>query len=375
MIYLDNAATTWPKPRGVVESFYKTFKYYGANPGRSGHKMAMKTAEKAYEARELIADFFGLTNPLGVIFTQNATMSLNIAINGVLKNGDHAICTVMDHNSVLRPLSALSDDVEVSYANADSEGLVDINHMKSLLKPNTRLVVMTSASNVCGTVMPVVEVAKLCRENGILFLLDASQSAGIIKIDMEKDGIDLVALPGHKSLYGPMGTGLLLINTELPITPSIRGGTGSYSKELSQPLELPDRLESGTINIPGILGLAEGVRYINKIGIANIYEHEMELAKYLLGGLLSIKDINIIGKKNTSGRVGVISFTHNKKDCTEISEFLSSAYSIATRPMYHCAYKAHQALGTEGSGTVRVSLGAFNTLSEIKVLLYALEHL
>ncbi len=375
MIYLDNAATTWPKPTQVTEAVAKSMKYFGANPGRSGHKMAIRTSEKVYECRELIADFFGIPNPANVVFTQNATMALNLAIHGVLKAGDHAICTVMDHNSVLRPIFSKSSDVEVSYLGADGEGVIDPSELEALIRPNTRLVAMTHVSNVCGTIMPIEAVAEVCRQHGILFLLDASQSAGIINIDMQQMKIDLLAAPGHKGLYGPMGTGFLGINTDFDLNPIMQGGTGSYSKELTQPLELPDRLESGTLNLPGICGLAEGIRYINRIGIGNIREHEAKLTEYLLDGLSHIKDINIIGKKNTHGRTGVVSFTHNSRDCVDISSYLSSNFSIATRSMYHCAYKAHEALGTADGGTVRVSLGVFNTLSEIKILLYALKNM
>ncbi|MBR2405158.1 MAG: aminotransferase class V-fold PLP-dependent enzyme [Clostridia bacterium] len=375
MIYLDNAATTWPKPNQVIEAVANSMKYYGANPGRSAHKMAIRTSEKVYECRELIADFFGLSNPANVVFTQNATMALNIAIHGILKAGDHAICTVMDHNSVLRPLFAKSPDVEVSYLGADGEGAISIADLEALIKPNTRLVIMTHVSNVCGTVLPVEAAAELCHNHGILFLLDASQSAGIINIDMQQMKIDLLAAPGHKGLYGPMGMGLLCINHNLDLNPIIQGGTGSYSKELAQPLELPDRLECGTLNLPGICGLAEGIRYINRIGIDTIGEHEAKLTAYLLDGLSHIKDISIIGKKDTLGRTGVVSFTHAKKDCVDISSYLSSNYSIATRSMYHCAYKAHESLGTSDAGTVRVSMGIFNTLSEIKILLYALKNM
>ena len=375
MIYLDNAATTWPKPNEVIEEVTKSMKLYGANSGRSGHKMALRALDKVYDCREIMADFFGLDNPENVVFTQNATMALNLAINGILKEGDHAICTVMDHNSVLRPLHALVPKIELSIAEADGEGYVSSSSVESLIKPNTRLVVMTHVSNVCGTIMPIEEVAKLCRQKGILFLLDASQSAGIISINVQKLGIDLLAAPGHKSLYGPMGTGVLLVNTKEDIRPIITGGTGSYSKEILQPSELPDHLESGTLNLPGICGLGEGIRYINKIGIANVFEHEMKLASYLLDGLASIKDINIVGRQTPMGRTGVVSFTHNKKDSVEIAEHLNSSFSIASRALYHCAYKAHVALGTSESGTVRISPGIFNSLAEIKILLYSLGHM
>ncbi len=375
IIYLDNAATTWPKPNEVIEAVAKSMRAYGANPGRAGHKMAIKTLEKVYECRELIADFFGIQNPENTIFTPNATASLNMAIKGVLKEGDHAICTAMDHNSVLRPLHSLLPKIEVSIADADSNGYVSLNSIESLIKPNTRLVVMPHVSNVCGTVMPIEDVARLCKEKGILFLLDASQSAGILNINMTDMAIDLLCAPGHKSLYGPMGTGLLLINTKETLEPIFSGGTGSYSKELTQPLELPDRFESGTLNLPGICGLYEGIRYINKIGINNIYEHEAELTSYLIDGLENIKGISVIGKKMSDSRTGVVSFVFKDKDSVEIAQYLDSSCSIASRAMYHCAYLAHKALGTENTGTVRISTGIFNTISEIKLLLYALEHI
>jgi len=375
LIYLDNAATTWPKPNETIEEVVKSMKFYAANPGRSGHKMAIMAQEKLYDCRELVADFFGIENPANVVFTQNATMSLNLAIKGILREGDHAICTVMDHNSVLRPLHALVPKIEISIADADSEGYVSSASVERLIQPNTRLVVMPHVSNVTGTIMPIEDVAKICRQRGILFLVDASQSAGIIDINMKNLGIDLLAAPGHKGLYGPMGTGVLVINTSQDIVPIISGGTGSYSKELIQPSEMPDRLESGTLNLPGICGLGGGIRYINKVGITNVYEHEMKLTSYLLEGLGNIKDINIIGRKTTWGRTGVVSFTHNQKDSVAISEHLNVSFSIASRAMYHCAYKAHVALGTADSGTVRISPGIFNNLGEIKLLLYSLNHM
>ncbi|MBE7051679.1 MAG: aminotransferase class V-fold PLP-dependent enzyme [Ruminococcaceae bacterium] len=375
MIYLDNAATSWPKPVEVTDAVVSAMKYYGANPGRSGHKMAIRTIEKVYECRELVSDFFGLNNPGNVIFTQNATHALNLAINGILQYGDHVICTVMDHNSVLRPLYARRRDIDVSFAEASVDGTVDIEHLKSLIKPNTKMIVMTHVSNVCGTIMPVEEVGNICRDNNILFLLDASQSAGVLNIDMQKMNIDFLAAPGHKSLYGPMGTGVLCVNSDSELKPLITGGTGSYSHELSQPSELPDRFESGTLNVMGICGLAEGIRYVNRIGINNIFEHELKLSAYLLGKLSQIDGITVNGKIDANGRTGVVSFTCDKSDSVSIAEYLSSSYSIATRASYHCAYLSHCALGTSDGGSVRVSPGIFNTMSEIKMLVYALKNM
>lgn len=375
MIYFDNAATTWPKPQSVINAVAESIRYYSANPGRSGHKMAINAGERVYECREAISDFFGLGNPCGVVFTLNATHALNIVINGILSEGDHVICTSMDHNSVLRPIFALKDNIEISVASAKSDGYVEAEDIKKLIKPNTALIVMTHVSNVCGTIQPAYEIGKIARDNGIPLLLDASQSAGILDIDMQRDNIDFLAMPGHKALYGPMGTGILCINSKILLKPMISGGTGSYSYELSQPKELPDRYESGTLNFPGICGLNAGLRFIKSIGISNIMKHEMKLAEYFLGEISQMKDYSVIGKNNTNGRTGVISITHSKISSADLAERLNSLYNIATRAMYHCAYLSHKALGTAENGTLRISLGIFNTIGQIKTLLYALENM
>lgn len=375
MIYFDNAATTWPKPRSVLEGVERCMKHAAANPGRSGHKMSLKAGELLYECRESVADFFGLDNPSGVIFTQNATYALNIVINGILKKGDHVICTDMDHNSVLRPLFSFGNQIDISIAHADEEGFVSADTVQSLIRDNTRLIVMSHVSNVCGTIQPVSDIVRLAKDNDILFLLDASQSAGILDINMSRQGIDFLACPGHKSLYGPMGTGVLCINSSYPLKPLITGGTGSYSQSIIQPDELPDRFESGTLNLPGICGLSEGIKFVSAIGIDNIYRNEMKLISYLIDELNDLPSYKIIGRKGTHGRTGVLSIVHSHKDSAQVASILDSAYNIGVRAMYHCAYMAHEALGTSEGGTVRISLGVFNVLSEIKTLLYALEHI
>ena len=372
MIYLDNAATTWPKPESVCRAVYDCMKNYGANPGRSGHKMAMRAAQEIYECREHVADFFGISNAENVVFTQNATHSLNIVIKGILRPGDHVICTAMDHNSILRTVYSIRGDIEYTIINADRTGQIDVSYLETLIKPNTKLVAMTHVSNVCGTILPVKKVSQICKKYNILFLLDASQSAGILDIDMERDNIDYLSAPGHKSLYGPMGTGLLLINSSVIPNPLYVGGTGSNSAVLSQPDTLPDRLESGTLNLPGICGLGKGVEFISQIGTENIRRSEEIMTSFLIDGLSEMKNFKIAGLGKGEQRTGVVSFYHTKKDCVEISEYLNSEYDIATRSMYHCAYLAHKALGTAETGTVRASIGYFNKLSDIKTLLYAL---
>lgn len=375
MIYLDNAATTWPKPAAVINEITECMTKYGANPGRGASDMVLRSGEKVYECRELVSDFFGLDNPGNVIFTSNATHALNIVIYGILNPGDHVIYTEMDHNSVMRPIFSLRNKVDSSMAHADENGYVSAEKIEQLIRPNTALIVMTHVSNVCGTIMPAEKVAEIAHRHNIPFLLDASQSAGILDIDMKKQGIDFLAAPGHKSLYGPMGTGVLCINSDIALNPLICGGTGSYSSHLHQPRELPDRFESGTLNVPGICALAEGIRFINQNGKENILKHELSLTSYLLGGLSENKKISIIGVNGCLGRTGVISFCHSESDSVSVSDYLNSDYSIATRAGYHCAYKAHEALKTSENGTVRVSLGVFNDTSDIKILLYALEHM
>ena len=345
MIYFDNAATTWPKPESVINAVAESLKHSSANPGRSGHKMSISASEKIFSIREEIAAFFGISNPCNVIFTMNSTHALNIVINGVLEKGDHVICTQMDHNSVLRPIFTRQDEVEISVAKADSEGYVDSGEIKKLIKPNTKLIAVTHASNVCGTIEPAKQISKIAKEHGVLFLLDTSQSAGILNI------------------------------TDYELKPLICGGTGSSSHLLTQPQELPDRFEAGTLNYPGICGLGAGVRFVSALGCDNIFNHEKKLCSFAINGISELPAYKIIGKKNSEGRVGTISFVHETLSSQAVSEYLNSSYNIATRSMYHCAYPSHVALGTKNGGTVRVSFGIFNTISQVKTLLYALEHI
>lgn len=315
-----------------------------------------------------------MENPENVIFTFNATHSLNIVLNGVLQRGDHVICSVMDHNSVLRPIYSKLEDIECSMICASEDGVIDTEHFASLIKPNTKLVAVTHVSNVCGTVMPIKEIIDICKKNNILFMLDASQSAGILPINICELGIDYLVAPGHKALYGPMGTGILCINSKIIPRPLMFGGTGSNSKELMQPSELPDRFECGTLNLPGICGLNEGINFVKSVGFDHIMKHEMKLTSFLLEGLRENKKITVVGKNSIEGRCGVVSVIHSGTDSVSLAEYLNKNYNIAVRSMYQCAYPSHVTLGTEDSGTLRVSFGLFNTTSQIKVLLYALSH-
>lgn len=375
MIYLDNAATSWPKPQSVIDELVSAMKHTAANPGRSGHRMSIAAGEKLYRVRETLADFFGIDNPLGVIFTQNATHAINIVIHGILKKGDHAICTVMDHNSVLRPLKSLGDDINLSIIGADSRGYVAAEEIEKSIRPDTRLIIMSHISNVCGSIQSAARVGEIAHRHGVLFALDASQSAGILDIDMKRDNIDYLCAPGHKALYGPMGTGILCINTEVLPSPIMQGGTGNNSHELSQPAELPERLECGTLNYPGICALGAGVNFIQSLGTKNILKHEMTLADYMLGELRGLKKYKILGSPDCKDRSAVVSIVHEILPSTALADELSSSYNIAARAMFHCAYPSHLALGSEHGGSLRISPGIFNTIGHIKTLIYALEKL
>ena len=373
MIYLDNSATSWPKPDRVYRGVYDFMKKCGANPGRSGYESAEYASEVVYNCRELICNMFGLKNPSNVIFTKNTTEALNIVIKGVLNFGDHVVCTGMEHNSVLRPLEDLKKKgISYDVVMADESGFVSPDKIFQKVGRNTKLIVVNHVSNVCGTIQNIETIGDMARKRGILFLVDGAQSGGILNYTMEN--IDFLCLAGHKGLYGPMGTGVLCINTDVPIKPYTLGGTGSYSSLLSQPKELPDMLESGTVNAPGIAGLCEGLKFLRFVGIDEILNHERRLTKYFLEGLGQMKNIRVYGPGDLMHRTGVVSFNKEGRDCTEISDILSSKYGICTRAGYHCAYMAHCCLGTNETGTVRVSFGRFNTMDDVSKTLFAIDH-
>jgi len=326
--------------------------------------MSIKCSELVFDCRSLVADLFGMSDPEKVIFTQNATHALNIAIKGSIRAGGHVIFTSMEHNSVVRPIVASGVDYDI--VKADSYGYVDPNEIKKLIRNNTCLIVCTLASNVCGSVQPFEKIAEIAHENNILFLLDASQGAGCVRINIKESKIDMLAAPGHKGLYGPSGTGVLCLNTDYKLTPLMQGGTGSHSKEFSQPEELPDRLESGTLNFMGIAGLSRGVEFVSKLGFDEINYHENRLANILAEDLSVIKNVNLAGYLKERERIGVVSMYSKLKDSVEIAEKLNSDYHIATRAGYHCAYLAHKTIGTADTGTVRFSLGIFNTVQDVK---------
>ena len=373
MIYLDNGATTFPKPKVVTDKIMECSLGYAGNPGRSGHKLAMKMDLEIYETREKICKLINGTEVLNVIFTFNATDSLNLAIKGVLEEGDHVITTSMEHNSVLRPLNKLRKDgkIELSIVYADDKGYIDPQKIFEALTPNTKMIVTTHMSNVFGTIVDIKTIGDFCKENNILYLVDASQSIGVLDIDVQEMNIDLLAFPGHKALFGPMGTGALYIKEGIIVKPLKEGGTGSYSHSIDQPDLYPDSLESGTPNGVGIIALGKGIDFINEVGIENIRNHEMSLKNHFIELLKDNEDVILYG--TLDDRQGaVVSLNVKDMDSSEISYILSDEFDIYTRPGFHCAPLAHKTMGTEELGAIRFSFGYYNTLEEIDKTVEAL---
>lgn len=373
MIYLDNGATTFPKPKVVTDKIMECYLGYAGNPGRSGHKLAMKMDLEIYETREKICKLINGTEVLNVIFTFNATDSLNLAIKGVLEEGDHVITTSMEHNSVLRPLNQLRKEgkIELSIVYADDKGYIDPQKIFEALTPNTKMIVTTHMSNVFGTIVDIKAIGDFCKENNILYLVDASQSIGVLDIDVQEMNIDLLAFPGHKALFGPMGTGALYIKEGIIVKPLKEGGTGSYSHSIDQPDLYPDSLESGTPNGVGIIALGKGIDFINEVGLKNIRNHEMSLKNHFIELLKDNEDVILYG--TLDDRQGaVVSLNVKDMDSSEISYILSDEFDIYTRPGFHCAPLAHKTMGTEELGAIRFSFGYYNTLEEIDKTVEAL---
>jgi cysteine desulfurase / selenocysteine lyase len=370
IIYLDNAATSWPKPPAVARAVRQMITGGAGNPARTSHRSAMNTALIVQECRERLAQLFGIQNPLRICFTANTTDALNLAIKGVLLPGDHAICTSMEHNSIWRPLVALEErGVELTVVAANSYGIVDAAEIEKSIRSNTRLIAMLHASNVCGAIQPVADVGSIARAHGIPFLVDAAQSAGSIPIDVDEMHIDLLAFPGHKGLLGPQGTGGLYVSEKVELRTLKEGGTGSESLSGHQPLFFPDRLESGTLNLPGIAGLNESVQYLLQKGAAQIERRESKLTQQLLAGLIEIDGVTVYGPLPGVKRAAVVSFNIAGVDPEFVAAQLEKRANIACRPGWHCAGLAHHTLGTEATGTVRLSPGYFTKTEEIEIAL------
>jgi len=378
-IYFDNAATSWPKPPQMIEAMAEFSRQAGANPGRAGHRMAIDSARIVYETREAIAGLFHCADPLRVIFTSNITEAINLGLFGLLKAGDHVITTSMEHNAVMRPLRYLqAQGVDLSIAPCSREGYLDPCDVRREIRKNTRMIVMTHASNVSGTLMPAAEIGRIAHENDLLLMVDAAQSAGVVPIDMQKDQIDLLAFTGHKSLYGPMGTGGLVIGERVDLAnfkPLKMGGTGSNSENEIQPAFLPDKFESGTLNVIGLAGLLASLRWIYQNGIDQIRAHEESLTRAFLEGARSIENLRLYGPSDAAVKTSVIPFTLDGKDNGQIGEWLDERYGIFCRVGLHCAPAAARTMEVFPEGTIRFSLGYFNQLSEIDYALEALRTL
>lgn len=344
----------------------------GANPGRADHGMARKASRLIAETREGIARLLNIPDARRVIFTCNATEAINLALKGLLQAGDHVLTSSMEHNSVIRPLMALrKEGVSFDIVPCSGEGVCGLRRLKGAVKKKTRLIVLTHASNVTGTVLPIEEAGAFARSRGILFLVDASQTAGLVPIDVQGMNVDLLAAPGHKSLYGPQGTGFLYVGRGIEIRPLKEGGTGTDSESDEQPVALPHALESGTLNTPGIAGLGAGVSFVLQEGVERIRKREMQLTRQLMGGLKKLKGVRLYGPE-AEGRVPVVSFNVGSMNPAEVAFLLDEMYRIAVRSGLHCAPQAHRTLGTFPFGTVRASMGFFNTGEEMDALLRAL---
>lgn len=373
-LYLDNAATTFPKPEAVYRAMDRTLRETGVSPNRGGYRQSLDASRILFEARESLAELFGIADSSRIIITHSATESLNLAIKGILKPGDHVVTTTMEHNSVARPLhEAAAAGVELTWVSGDANGYVSAESILQALTPQTRLVAMTHCSNVTGALNPAAEIGALLKERGVTFLLDASQSAGSVPIDIPSLQVDLLAAPGHKGLYGPQGTGFLYIAEDIVLKPLMVGGTGGGSSELTQPDSLPERYESGTHNIAGIAGLKAAAEFIASWGIDAVQRHEMVLVSRLLEGLAAINGVKVFNMTLAQPRGSVVSFTLNGVDPATIGFVLDRDFAIAVRVGLHCAPLAHRTIGTFPEGTVRVSPGIFNTTEDIDCFLAAMQ--
>lgn len=384
-IYFDNASTTFPKPQVVADAVYQYITHAGTNISRG--TCATSSENLVYTTRELLCEFFGAEDSKNVIFTKNVTESLNLVIKGLLRSGDHVLVSAMEHNAVMRPLqqigteltadNAPADAITFSRIPCDAEGALRLDALPQLIRPNTKAIIMTHASNVCGTVQPLAEVGSFCQKHGLRFIVDSAQSAGILPLNMQELHIDALAFTGHKGLLAPQGIGGLLLREHIidEISPLIVGGTGSLSHTERTPRFLPDKFEAGTLNLPGIAGLQTALTWLKQQGIDKIRTHELTLTQQFLDGLRQLEAqglLRIVGKRSCNERLGVVSIATEKMDIAELAFILADKYAIATRVGLHCAPHAHKTLGTYPTGTLRFSFGWHNTAAEVSTALHAL---
>ena len=374
-IYLDNASTSFPKAPNVASAMADYITNRGININRGSYALAYDVEDIIYTTRQRLNTLFNGHDPSHVIFTQNVTMSLNMVIKGLLKSGDHVLVSSMEHNAVMRPLTQLLDKgITFDIIPCDKMGSIQLESMDSLIRPNTVALIINHASNVCGTIQPLESIGSICKTHNLQFIVDAAQTAGVIPIDVKACHIDALCFTGHKGLLGPQGIGGIILTKEMAqtLTPLIAGGTGSFSHLETLPTHMPDAFESGTLNLPGIIGLNEGLAYIESQGMENIHNHELVLTQSFLEGLQSIDVVNIVGKQNIQDRTAVVSITIDGMDPANIAYELESTYHIMTRVGLHCAPRAHQTLRTYPEGTVRFSFGYANTHKDVESALSAL---
>lgn len=377
LVYLDHAATSWPKPPEVAAAMMEALQQSGANAGRGNHSLAIGTGRVLVRARALLAELFGVSNAQDIAFTHNTTMGLNMAIKGTLQRGDHVISTMTEHNSVRRPLEFLRRtlEIEVDYVQVDPEGQLDLQKLQRSLRHNTRMVICNHSSNLLGSILPIGEIGDIVKSHGAVFLVDAAQSAGAVNIDVAAMNIDLLAFPGHKGLLGPQGTGGLYISPHLDLEPLMHGGTGSQSENSDQPSVRPDRYEAGTQNAVGIAGLLAGVKAVKALGIEQIHRQEWELTQLLIEGLSAIPGMRILGPAAGAPRSGIVAFVAEGADPANIAHRLDREYQIAVRAGMHCTPLAHQAVETLHSGAVRASVGVSSTEEDVHRLLDAMQEM
>ncbi len=373
-VYLDNAATSWPKPPAVAAAMSRFLEEVGANPGRSGHRLSIEAGRIVESAREAVAELFHASDPLRVVFGANVTEALNLALCGLLRPGDHVITSSVEHNSMMRPLRQLErEGVELTVIACAADGTLDPAHIEAAIRPNTRQIALTQASNVVGTLLPVAQAGRIAREHGLLLLVDTAATAGAIAIDMARDNIDLLAFTGHKSLLGPTGTGGLVIGERVDVTqmrPLKRGGTGSYSSEEEQPRFLPDAFESGTLNAVGLAGLEAGIRWIQARGVEAIHARHRTILAQLLDGLGAIPGVALYGTRDPARQVDTIAFNIAGMSPSEAGFLLDDEFGIQTRIGLHCAPAAHKTIGTYPDGAIRFAPGIFMTDDDVR---YAFE--
>jgi len=371
-VYLDNSATSWPKPEGVIKSITNLVQNYGGNPGRSGHEFSLRVARDVFDTRELVAGFIGAPSSDNIIFTSNGTHALNIAIKGILKKNDHVIVSSVEHNAVMRPLRAIEKErnLEITIVQCDSFGQINPLDIEKSFKKNTKAVITVHGSNVTGTLLPIHEIGAICKKHGVLYMVDASQSVGLIPIHMQNDCIDVLAFTGHKKLYAPPGIGCLCIGKDVVIDEHMQGGTGSNSENDFMPDFYPDKLEAGTKNTYGVVGMKASLEFILANGIENMRKEMMEKTGKMISGLKAIPGVTVYGSMNLKEKLPTISFNIAGKIPGDVAPILDKDYGIMVRAGLHCSPNAHRTIGTFPTGTVRFGLGHFNTEEEIR---YALE--